>query len=111
MKNLVIVLVLYNLPVINLSLNCTHTNDDDDSPQKNKACVFPFSLKNETYYKCTKNHDPKTKPWCSTRVSSDGEHLADMDEWGQCDPGTKFTRIDLFLEKFLIVIFNHKPVQ
>jgi hypothetical protein len=102
MKNFLFLFVLYGLPVVILSLNCTHTNDDEKGPQKNKACVFPFTVKNKseefTYDSCTRNHDPDSKLWCSTKVSPDGYHVAFEKEWGYCDPGNKMISACTFLK-------------
>jgi len=98
MKIFQFLFAIFGLTVVNSSFNCLHTNNE--GPQKNKACVFPFSFKNVTYYHCTKNHDTNSKPWCSTQVSSNGEHKANIDQWGQCDPGTNSyltEKLDIFV--------------
>jgi hypothetical protein len=56
-------------------------------PQANKPCIFPFVIGNVTYNECTIVHDPVSRPWCSTKVNADGKHVADLNEWGYCDPG------------------------
>jgi hypothetical protein len=47
-----------------------------------KACQFPFSVASKIYTSCTMDYD--TKPWCSTKVDGDGNHISASDEWGYC---------------------------
>jgi len=50
----------------------------------NKSCVFPFTYRNKTYAGCTAQHDPDGELWCSTQVTSEGEHVVGVGEWGHC---------------------------
>ena len=59
------------------------------------SCKFPFSLSykdnfgdlvNQTFFECTTNHDPKNKPWCSTKVDARGFHQ--KGHWGHCNVGS-----------------------
>ena len=88
MKILLFLILFLNVTIANCSLRCEKTNAK--GPQVNKPCIFPFTIGNVTYNECTKNHDPFSKPWCSTQVTTDGKHVTDVDQWGYCDPGTIF---------------------
>ena len=74
------------------TLVCNVTNAV--GPQKNKPCVFPFTMSNDyetiTYTKCTTVLDPEDKPWCSTKVDYNGQHIGAHDNWGFCDERCKF---------------------
>jgi len=44
------------------------------------ACVFPFKYKGKQYQSCSGIDE--TKPWCSHKVDSNGEHVSGR--WGYC---------------------------
>jgi len=69
-------------------MKCVLTNDE--GPQINKTCVFPFIIGNQSYSNCTNNHDKFGKFWCSTKVNEEGKHVAKEDEWGYCGQGPSF---------------------
>ena len=50
----------------------------------NKICIFPFNYQNQTYDGCTGEGEPDGRPWCSTKVTSEGDHIGDQGEWGHC---------------------------
>ena len=50
----------------------------------NKSCIFPFRHKNQTYAGCTEEGNEDGRLWCSTRVTSEGEHMVGEGEWGHC---------------------------
>ena len=65
---------------------------EDKSTKEKASCVFPFTFNykdsngtevNQTFYGCTRNLDPDDKPWCSTKVDSDGIHQ--HGHWGHCE--------------------------
>ena len=65
---------------------------EDKSTKEQASCVFPFTFNykdsngtniNQTFYGCTTNLDPDDKPWCSTKVDSDGLHQ--HGHWGHCE--------------------------
>ena len=49
-----------------------------------QQCVFPFTHKNITYAGCTNEKDPDGRYWCSTEVTSQGEHVGGKKAWGHC---------------------------
>ena len=55
------------------------------SGQLNVKCVFPFTFMNKTYKTCprTLHRERNGKPWCSTKVDIDGNHIEG--NWGVCD--------------------------
>ncbi len=54
-----------------------------------KPCVFPFVLKNMTFYGCTTYFDPDDRLWCSTKVDpATNEHIASPSTWGYCEGRT-----------------------
>lgn len=48
----------------------------------NNACVFPFRHEDQTYAGCTDQSDTDGRLWCSTEVTSGGEHV--VGQWGHC---------------------------
>jgi hypothetical protein len=88
--NIMIVVFLTGLIYVNVcsSMKCVLTNDE--GPQINKTCVFPFIIGNQSYSNCTNNHDKFGKFWCSTKVNEEGKHVAKEDEWGYCGQGPSF---------------------
>jgi len=48
----------------------------------NVPCVFPFTYSGQTYEACTEA-DSDGKPWCSTEVDDDGNHITGKD--GLCN--------------------------
>ena len=67
----------------------TSTSDsgEGDRGQLDAPCQFPFSLRNKTYYSCTFDYSHITgyKPWCSTKVDRNGNHVSGGKNWGVCD--------------------------
>ena len=65
---------------------------EDKSTKEQSPCVFPFTFNykdssgsevNQTFFGCTANLDPDDKPWCSTKVDSNGIHK--VGHWGHCE--------------------------
>ena len=50
----------------------------------NRTCIFPFNYQNQTYAGCTGEGVPDGILWCSTKVNSEGDHIAGQGEWGHC---------------------------
>jgi hypothetical protein len=75
------------IPNLVVSLRCARTSKDNDSPQKDKACVYPFIFNEKSYDNCTRDHDGHERAWCSTKVDLNGVHVIGQNEWGYCDPG------------------------
>ena len=42
----------------------------------NRICIFPFNYQNQTYAGCTGEGAPDGMLWCSTKVNSEGDHMA-----------------------------------
>ena len=81
------ILILFVLPFV--YADCIV---EDKSTKEQASCVFPFTFNykdsngtnvNQTFYGCTTNLDPDDKPWCSTKVDSDGIHQ--HGHWGHCE--------------------------
>ena len=49
-----------------------------------KNCAFPFIYKNVVHQQCTTVDDPLNKPWCSTKVSANKQHISGSGNWGHC---------------------------
>ena len=81
--------------------------------ESNETCVFPFTIftdnkdgngsaENNTYFECTTDHDPDKRPWCATKVDSNGVFL--KKQWDYCDlesqscndDGTELRSVDFF---------------
>ena len=54
-----------------------------------KPCTFPFIYEEVKYYNCTVVNDPDGKPWCSTKVDDDGNHVQSGGYWGHCGQDCK----------------------
>ena len=50
----------------------------------NLPCIFPFKYEGSIHKTCTITREDGvvTKPWCSTKVSENGEHI--QGNWGDC---------------------------
>jgi len=53
-------------------------------PDRNKQCIFPFIHGGVKYHDCTRESHPQGELWCSTRVRSDGTHIAGQGHFGTC---------------------------
>lgn len=55
--------------------------------EKWEVCVFPFKFEGKTYDGCTyhisKNGERDPKPWCSTKIDSNGEHVKSSRKGGK----------------------------
>ena len=49
-----------------------------------KPCIFPFKFSGQTFTQCTTVKDPDDKPWCSTKVNENGNHVTSGGYWGHC---------------------------
>ena len=58
---------------------------NSDGPQKNVICVITWKFKGKLYNDCTTDEDPDGKLWCSTKTSSDLEHIGGQGNWGYCE--------------------------
>merc|ERR1711962_556337 len=56
-------------------------------PGKGLPCVFPFKYNDVVYYTCSNanKHVTNNKPWCSTLVDREGNHIGGVGAWGNCD--------------------------
>ena len=70
---------------IYFSADCAYTVS---GPKPKTKCVFPFRFKGITYNTCTRagNKANETEAWCSTWVTSTGEHIGNKGNWGNCCP-------------------------
>ena len=68
-----------------------------DGPANGSSCVFPFNYMDTTINTCT-TIDGDERPWCSTQVDENGDHVANVGAWGYCDascPGNPVTLITM----------------
>jgi len=56
-------------------------------PGKGLPCIFPFKYNDVEYNVCTNanKHVTNNKPWCSTLVDGEGNHIGGKGAWGNCD--------------------------
>ena len=57
---------------------------DEDGPQKQVPCVFPFRWYGRLHTGCTWISEENNKQWCSTKVDSKGDHVIGAEQWGYC---------------------------
>ena len=55
-------------------------------PSANKPCRFPFHYQNVTYNTCTMRQADDNKPWCSTLVDDNNNHVPGGGHYGDCGP-------------------------
>ena len=49
-----------------------------------KPCIIPFIYQERLFNGCTDFVDIRAKPWCSTEVNENGEHIIGQGTWGEC---------------------------
>jgi len=85
--------VVWGLLLISLSVvwtqspPCNTRVSTDPSSSTTVPCVFPFIYSGKTYNSCTTEGHPEQKPWCSTKVDSQGKHVLGGGHWGLCGKG------------------------
>ena len=89
-------------PFSNTAKLCNMTNNE--GPQKNKPCVFPFTIGETVYKECTNEKDLQGLYWCSTKVDKSGKHVGGKNQWGYCDQSCPFGSIN-----FNKTIIDAKP--
>ena len=55
-------------------------------PGANKPCMFPFRFNGVNYNTCTLDSAEENKPWCSTRVDGNNNHVPGGGHYGNCGP-------------------------
>ena len=55
-------------------------------PGANKPCIFPFRFKSVSYNTCTLDSAEENKPWCSTLVDDNNNHVPGGGHYGDCGP-------------------------
>ena len=55
-------------------------------PDFNNTCKFPFRFKGVEYNKCTLVEASENKPWCSTVVDDNNNHVPNGGHYGVCAP-------------------------
>ena len=55
-------------------------------PGANKPCIFPFRYNGVTYNTCTLVSSDENKPWCSTLVDENNNHVPGGGHYGDCGP-------------------------
>ena len=53
-------------------------------PNPGKPCIFPFKYNGTIFNGCERDHEDRTKTWCSTKVDSKGNHIPNQNEYGHC---------------------------
>merc|ERR1719397_1030223 len=68
-----------------------HSDTDSDQgcvtvagPGKGDQCQFPFIFSGKTRDGCITESDPSGLLWCSTKVDSEGRHVAGGEHWAHC---------------------------
>ena len=59
-----------------------------------KECIFPFQFSGQTFTRCTTQKDPEQKPWCSTKVDAEGNHVTAGGYWGHCGQDCEEDQVD-----------------
>ena len=59
-------------------------------PSTGTKCIFPFTHNGVIHKTCTKHgiEDTEYKPWCSTKVDDNGNHISG--NWGDCSQDCPF---------------------
>jgi len=59
---------------------------NNEGPKVQVPCIFPFKFAGTTHHGCIIDYnDPgDNRPWCSTKVDRDGEHVGGQNQWGFC---------------------------
>ena len=88
--NFVLILMSCYCAISGTFNSCRTSSSDSgegDRGQLDAPCQFPFTLRNKTYYACTFDYSHITgyKPWCSTKVDRNGNHISGGKNWGVCD--------------------------
>ena len=55
-------------------------------PGANKPCMFPFIFNGVSYNTCTLKQADDNKPWCSTLVDDNNNHVPGGGHYGDCGP-------------------------
>ena len=55
-------------------------------PGANKPCIFPFRYNGVSYNTCTLDAADENKPWCSTLVDDNNNHVPGGGHYGDCGP-------------------------
>jgi len=107
------------LPFVFSQINFGSNDDRDDSdvrqndvvcrtneegPNRNAICIFPFIYERREYNGCTNVNDKDGKYWCSTRVDRFGNHVVKANEWGYCDQNCRNH------EEVRIFLFDKNPL-
>ena len=80
-----IIVVLLSISKTVVGQKCTTTND---SPDRNKPCIFPWKLNGKLRDGCTNEDDFEGRYWCATRTDN---NLEIVDEnWGYCPKSCPF---------------------
>ena len=53
-------------------------------PSTGMKCMLPFKFDEFTFNACPSDPSPTGKPWCSTKVDDNGEHVYGGPHWGEC---------------------------
>ena len=69
-----------------ISSETTTSSEGTCRSDNGKACVFPFTFRNQKFRGCTQEFDDSNTAWCSTKTVN-GEHIAGQGEWGYCLSG------------------------
>ena len=56
-------------------------------PGAGQPCQFPFIYAEVTREGCITEADPEGRAWCSTKVDTEGRHVAGGEHWAHCHPG------------------------
>ena len=84
----------------------TGTTQDEcftvSGPGANKPCIFPFRYNGVFYNNCTLDSAEENKPWCSTLVDDNNNHVPGGGHYGDCGPKCSLPGMSKSEEKALL---------
>jgi len=63
-------------------------------PGAGQPCQFPFIYNEVAREGCITEADPEGRAWCSTKVDTEGRHVAGGEHWAHCHPGCPMSASD-----------------
>ena len=92
---------IYEETIIPSSVECLTKNDDSPNPET--PCHFPFTYEGITYFECTEKKWDQL--WCSTEVDNSGNFVSG--KWGNCgngcEAGKKFSNLSKLAKLQILV--------
>jgi hypothetical protein len=72
----------------------------EEKTKLKRQCIFPVIIGDYKFDGCMMdNPNPKIgKPWCSTRVDGNGNHISGEKNWGECDKSCKIDEYGIHVD-------------